>query len=66
MLFLLQAENQVETSGSEPSRVAKDEEEVFDSNLSVSKSPDWGLATPDQIGSVQHTLVSYLLLSYFD
>lgn len=29
--------------------VKETEEEVFDSNLSVSKSPDWGLATPDQM-----------------
>ena len=28
----------------------KEEEEVFDNALSVSKSPDWGLATPDQMG----------------
>ncbi|XP_063687002.1 serine/threonine-protein phosphatase 4 regulatory subunit 1-like isoform X4 [Bolinopsis microptera] len=33
----------------ESGRGAKEEEEVFDSNLSVSKSPDWGLATPDQL-----------------
>ncbi|KAL5251032.1 hypothetical protein ACHWQZ_G016675 [Mnemiopsis leidyi] len=45
----VQVENQVEAPvGS--GRGTKEEEEVFDNALSVSKSPDWGLATPDQMG----------------